>query len=158
MTMNPQSIQSTGRVAGCLLTLILTLATSASAHDPGLSSLRLNVSADHLTANLTFSRSELAPFVSISDRAALERLGSSLIEIESGGSPLPCHIEAIELDDSSNAIHFTLTFPAPRGSLISVRSMLLGRLALGHRQFASLVDADGRVLHEGLLDAQNCEF
>jgi hydrogenase/urease accessory protein HupE len=158
MTMNPQSIQSTGRVAGCLLTLILTLATSASAHDPGLSSLRLNVSADHLTANLTFSRSELAPFVSISDRAALERLGSSLIEIESGGSPLPCHIEAIELDDSSNAIHFTLTFPAPRGSLISVRSMLLGRLALGHRQFASLVDADGRVLHEGLLDAQNCEL
>lgn len=158
MIMNPQSIQSIGRVAGCLLVLILTLATSASAHDPGLSSLRLSVSADNLTAKLTFSRSELTPLASISDRAALEKLGSSLIEIESGGSPLPCHIEAIELDDSSNAIHFILTFPAPRGSLISVRSMLIGRLALGHREFASLIDADGRVLYEGLLDAQNSEF
>jgi hydrogenase/urease accessory protein HupE len=158
MTTHSQRVSRRVCLAGRLLILILTLATSVSAHDPGLSSLRLTASANHLEAKLTFSRSELAPLATSLDRPALEKLGSSLVEIESGGSSLPSHIEAIEINESSNAIHFTLTFPNARGSLLSVRSMLLSRLALGHRQFASLVDADGRVLHEQLLDARNSEF
>ncbi len=153
-----RKLMTISRRASFFLILILPMTSSTFAHDPGISSVRLAASTDRLIANLTFSRSELATLVDVTDRSALERLASTLIEIENGGSLLPSKIETIGIDEPSNAVHFSLTFPAPTANVINIRSTLLDRLALGHREFASLTNAEGRIVHEQLLDARNPGF
>jgi hydrogenase/urease accessory protein HupE len=156
MIIESRGIARAIRLASCAFILLIP-AASALAHDPGISSLRLTASEGQLTVNATFSRPEIATLADITDRSALERLGKGMVEIDRSGSAIPSCVKAIEIDDSSNAVHFTLIFPAVQG-LINVRSVLLDRLAMGHRQFATLTDGGGRILHEQLLDAQNCSF
>ncbi len=160
------------RPAICLLLALMILATaSAFAHDPGLSSARLKLDGEKIVARLTFSRDEIAIIEPMdADRdgtinksefdAALPRLeslarGSFALSLD-GTELSPASVET-SLDESA-AIHFDLSFTAARGSRLIIRSLLIDKLARGHRQFLSLLD-EGEITHaQRMLDASNNSF
>jgi hydrogenase/urease accessory protein HupE len=64
---------------------------------------------------------------------------------------------AVGLDESS-AVHFELEFTLPQGAKLSLRSLLIGKLPRGHRQFLALRDVKGDSLGQRTLDASNNSF
>ncbi|MGE3440984.1 MAG: HupE/UreJ family protein, partial [Blastocatellales bacterium] len=133
-----------------LLVLIILAAATAFAHDPGLSAADLTLDGDKLTARLTFSRDEIAMIAPM--EASLESLAKESFAISVDGKDAAPTAVAVNLGES-NAIHFDLKFVAPEASKIILRSLLIGKLARGHRQLLSLRDADGKVLEQRMLDA-----
>src|SRR5262245_32530160 len=160
----------------CLLLVLLVLAAaSAFAHDPGLSAADLTFDGKKITARLTFARGEISMIASAlanvdadrdgrvtqsefdAVRASLESLAKESFAISFDGKDVAPTAIAVALAES-NAIHFDLQFAAPETSKLVLRSLLIGRLARGHRQFLSLRDADGNVLKRQMLDATNSSF
>ena len=126
-----------------LVVLVLVLAvTPAAAHDPGLSALDLTIAADAVHAHLTFARREIE----------LLPPGDEILAVSVAGVPVASRGVATEVD-ASDATHVRLVFPRPPGDALAVRSTAIGRLTLGHRQYAVIRDERGAVLAERILDA-----
>lgn len=137
-----------------LVFLILAVAT-AFAHDPGLSAAELKFDGNKITARLTFSHAEIA-MIAPTD-AGLESLAKESFTISVDGKDIAPSSVAVTPGES-NAIHFDLQFATPEAPKLVLRSLLIGKLARGHRQFMSLRDADGNVLEQRMLDAANNSF
>jgi len=149
-----------------LLAFWLGSAAPLQAHDPGLSSANLRLEGERLIAHLTFARLDIESLVAIDSngdgrvapeelaaaRARLEELAQRALEVRFNGHIVPARGVSIALDES-NAVHFHLSFSGQRDAHLSLRSVLLTRLARGHRQYLSLRDAAGRTLIERMLDA-----
>jgi hydrogenase/urease accessory protein HupE len=135
-----------------LLVLIILAAATAFAHDPGLSAADLTLDSGRLRARLTFSRDEVAMIAPM--EASLESLAKESFAVIIDGKEVAPEAVTVTLGES-NAIQFDLRFAAPETSKIVLRSLLIGKLARGHRQLLSLRDADGKVLERRMLDATN---
>jgi hypothetical protein len=150
----------------------LTLATaSAFAHDPGLSAVEVKLEGSKAVARLTFARNEIAmisPMDADRDgqithlefdaaRGRLESLAKESFALSAGGMASPPTTVAVSLADG-DAIHFDLEFPPPQGSSLTLRSLLIGKLPRGHRQFLELRDAEGNIQAQRMLDASNDSF
>lgn len=136
----------------CLLLVYLVVAAaSAFAHDPGLSAVELHVEGAALRARLSFSRAEIEP---LARGGALDALGREAIEIRVDGRPLAVERIATTIDAESSAIHFDLAFAPGTGERLELRSRLIERLALGHRQFLTLRGAGAETRGARLLDAR----
>jgi hydrogenase/urease accessory protein HupE len=83
------------------------------------------------------------------DRAGDPRIGT-------GPATAP-EIAGVELDES-DALHVRLSAPYPAGAGAILRVPIIGRLAVGHRQYASARDARGQLVAERVLDASRPLF
>lgn len=154
-----------------LLVLMILAAASAFAHDSGLSAARLKLDGNKIAARLTFARDEIAiiaPMDADRDgritqsefdaaRPWLESLARESFAVSLDGSEFSPAAAAVNLDEG-DAIHFDLEFPPTQGSRLILRSLLIDKLARGHRQFLSLLDAGENTLAQRMLDAASNSF
>jgi hydrogenase/urease accessory protein HupE len=153
------------------LVLMILAAASAFAHDPGLSAVDVRVDGNNAVARLTFARDEIAMIAPMdadrdggitqpefdAARSRLESLAKESFALSVDGKGASPAAVAVSLDDSG-AIHFDLEFPLPQGSGLTLRSLLIDKLARGHRQFLALRDAKGNIQAQRMLDATNSSF
>ena len=155
----------------CVLLLLFT-ATSASAHDPGLSAADLHINNSRLEGELSFALGDIeavSPIdanhdqkISVEEfaaaRARLEQIGRGALMIALDGQPLECQAATAILDMDSNAVRFRLEYRWLSGSLLELDSVLIKSLARGHRQILVLRDEQGRVRGEQMLQASDSRF
>jgi hydrogenase/urease accessory protein HupE len=151
--------------------LMILAAASAFAHDPGLSAVDVRIDGNNAVARLTFARDEIAMIAPMdadrdgritqsefdAARGRLESLAKESFALSVNGKGAAPSAVAAGLDDSG-AIHFDLEFSLPQGSGLALRSLLIGKLARGHRQFLALRDARGDIQAQRMLDASNNSF
>ncbi|MFN0084481.1 MAG: HupE/UreJ family protein [Blastocatellia bacterium] len=152
----------------CLLLVCLVVAAaSVYAHDPGLSAVNLRVEGGALRAQVSFARPDIDSILLVDAnrdgrvsageldavRPRLDALGREAIEILiDGRAVLPTSIATTA--DDSGAIHFQLRFENAAGARLELRSPLLGRLPLGHKQFLTLRGEGDETMGARLLDAR----
>jgi len=156
----------------CLLLVLVILATAtAFAHDPGLSAAEVRLDGNKAVARLTFARDDIervAPMDADRDgrvtqpefevvEGRLESLAKESFALSVDGEEASPSAVAVGLDESG-AVHFELEFTLPQGSKLGLRSLLIGRLPRGHRQFLALRDGKGNSLSQRALDASNNSF
>jgi len=161
-----QSLQFSPRLLLAACCLLFTSFSVVWAHDPGLSAAELHLTDRELIASLTFAGTDIEQLCRIDsdndgnlsaaefDAAmpALEELARNALEVSIDGNTANATYAQVEFDDS-NAFHFHLIFSTIPGSRLTVRSVILARLALGHKQYFSLKDERSKVLAEQMLDA-----
>jgi hydrogenase/urease accessory protein HupE len=87
----------------------------------------------------------------------LESLAKESFALSVDGEEASPSAVAVGLDESG-AVHFELEFTLPQGAKLSLRSLLIGKLPRGHRQFLALRDVKGDSLGQRTLDASNNSF
>ena len=151
--------------------LISLMALEVEAHDPGLSAADVRIEASRVVANLTLARGDVETIVGIDSnhdgeispsefdavRPKLEDLGASALDLRIDGRSASVSSASVRSGES-NAIHFTVSFEREAGSEVSVRSLLVARLARGHRQYVSIADDQGNKLGERILDSSDALF
>jgi hydrogenase/urease accessory protein HupE len=136
--------------------LLLLGTFSSHAHDPGLSSAKLTLQGGLLRAVLTFAPGDIEAISSGEkpDLARLKSLVARSLEIWfDGRASLPIEAKSTLLGNKD--VEFELVFHASSARHLRVRSTLLDRLPFGHRQYFSLISADGVTLAEKLLSGAN---
>ncbi|MDB6063897.1 MAG: hypothetical protein JWR26_105 [Pedosphaera sp.] len=150
----------------------LAFVFNAQAHDPGLSAVALQLGPRELHADLSMALADVRLLVPIleADNAGrvsqptliaampqLQSLAADAFEVEWNGRRVPPTGSKIQADDSS-AIHFRMTFPREAATMLAVRSTLISKLGLGHRQYLALHGGHGELLGEQMLDATRNTF
>ena len=132
---------------------------TASAHDPGLSSVAVKLKGRRLEAVATFARKDIEGLLESPaaqapgpgpERGRLQELARGILAIENAGRRLEPADTKARLDDQGN-VEFRLNFVADANRPLELRSCLLPRLPLGHRQFLSVTDESGETMLERLL-------
>ena len=154
--------------------VILGLALCAQAlyaHDPGLSTATMTVRAERIEVSLGFARKDAESmfsdrltqaridtferFRSIQPR--LEALVSDRIVLYLGEQRIqPVQVIAKQKDD--NNIEILLCYQRTNAVRLRLLSALLETLPFGHREFLSVHAADGSVLGEAMLSANDSSF
>src|SRR5262249_37579211 len=150
------------------LSVLLLLAATARAHDPGLSMAVLEIGDQAMVADLTFSRPDIETLVPIDTnrdgqtspqewaaaRLRMELLARELLEVCVDDRTLVASVGTIQHNDS-NAVEFHLEFPTGTGSQLAVSAPILTKLSPGHRQYLTVRNGDGNAQREALLDARH---
>ena len=119
---------------------------TASAHDPGLSSVAMKLNGSRLEAVATFARKDIEALLESPEaqatepgpeRGRLQELARGILAVENAGRRLEPADTRARFDDASRPL--------------DLRSCLLPRLPLGHRQFLSVTDESGETVLERLL-------
>jgi len=151
--LKPRMMRSRSLIASGLV-LLGTL--SLQAHDPGLSSAKLTLQGVTLRAILTFAPADIEA-ISNGEKpnlALLETLAAQSLEVWWDERPsLPIEAKARLL--ANKDVEFELLFHASPAGRLRVRSALLDRLPFGHRQYFTLIGANGATLAEKLLSSAN---
>src|SRR6185369_2150324 len=136
----------------------LVLAGRAHAHDPGLSGATVTWQGDRLEAVVYFARSDIGSAV-VTDQPAekvsldqLERLLPEVLMVETEGVLLDPTEKSVRFSGPAE-VEFHLTFSTGTNAELHLRSPLIVRLPVGHRQFLVVTDAGGRKLTDRLLTA-----
>jgi len=132
---------------------ILGFPVTASAHDPGLSSLELRVGPGNIAVDLSMAAADAAALVgSDADVARLGFFALQAIDLQIDGRQLEGVVEDIASQEG-NAIRVRLRYVRTPGSRLAARSVVASRLARGHRQLLLIRKDDGSLLAQGMLDA-----
>ncbi len=126
------------------------------AHDPGLSSLEVNITSLRTSAILSMSAADLSVLVSesgIAAERALDELARSAVQISVDGDVLPLTATTVELDDKGASVRLSFARGASREARVTVSSDVPRRLARGHRELVA-VTVDGVSVSERMLDAE----
>ena len=125
-----------------LLTSVLTV--TASAHDPGLSSLEVSLTTSTIVARLSLSPrdAEMA--------GGLDDFARRAIELQIDGQPLTASRATVERAGDATMV-VELTYPRPIGSNLTVRSRVAERLASGHRELVTVLGTSGTVVSERMV-------
>jgi hydrogenase/urease accessory protein HupE len=135
----------------CVAALIVFCPTTARAHDPGLSSLELQIAPRRIIATLSLSSADARLVVSHApDRLAA--FARDAIELRLDGAPLAAEVERTREDRTGARV--VLVFARTPGTRLTIRSAVPARLSLGHRQLVTARGADGQVLAQRMLDAR----
>jgi hydrogenase/urease accessory protein HupE len=146
--------------------VLISMASSARGHDPGLSTALLEIFPDYLEAEATFARADIEGLVPLDTdrdgrvnleeleraRPNLEALARNVFKVSSVDAITNTE-PAFRLDENDN-FHIAGTFRAPGPKLI-VESPLIKRLPRGHRQFVRVLDDQNATLAEALLTAEH---
>jgi hydrogenase/urease accessory protein HupE len=122
---------------------------AAIAHDPGLSSLELRVTARQLVAVLSLAPADAR--AALDSSGDIHRLALDSIVLRMDGVRLIGTIERVSADVNIGT-SVQLAFDRPPGSRLTIGSDVPGRLGTGHRELLSIRGADGRLLAERMLD------
>jgi hydrogenase/urease accessory protein HupE len=148
-------------VLALLLTSVLTV--TASAHDPGLSSLDVSLTASTLVARLSLSPRDaemaaaLEPVGRFADAewagaaVTLDAFARRTIELQIDGQRLSaCRAKVKRAGDATVIVE--LTYARPIGSRLTVRSRVAEQLASGHRELVTVREPSGAVVSERMID------
>jgi hydrogenase/urease accessory protein HupE len=139
--------------------LLASLGLTAHAHDPGLSSLAVKLNGSRLEAVATFARKDIESVLEPvathatepgSNLNSMQEFARGILSVEIAGLRLEPAEMKVRFDDQGN-VEFRLNFLADASGSLELRSGLLPRLPLGHRQFLSVSDESGRTILERLL-------
>jgi hydrogenase/urease accessory protein HupE len=148
------------------LVVILLVALTARAHQPGLSTLFLDLGSNRIVAQLTLAWQELeesAPLDGNGDRtlsndefssarSRLVRVGESSMSLESDGRMLSLRAPVEVKRDDATGLHFKLIFELPATRVLTIHSEILSELQRGHRQIVTIRNSDGSTLGEAVLE------
>jgi len=132
---------------------------TASAHDPGLSSVAVKLKGNRLEVLATFARKDIEALLESPDaqatepgpeRGRLQELARGILDVENAGRRVEPAVTSARFDHQGN-VEFLLNFVADASRPLDLRSCLLPRLPLGHRQFLSVTDESGETVLERLL-------
>lgn len=146
---------------GGLLALVLVGASSALAHDPGLSSANVELARESIAVVLTFNERDVALAAGVPPEwkakskdlppQIRELLGTAVLVQLDGSALAPASSEAKA--DSINNVEFRFVFPrAQAARALSFHSQLLKELPFGHRQVFTIY-VGGRELRRAILSA-----
>ncbi len=145
--------------------LAFLAAASAFAHDPGLSSMNVDLGPREIAVLLTFNERDIASVASIAPETLHDPIGGELpAEVRALAARavvLECNGEALSAappiadHDANNNVEFRYIFPRPLGGELNLRSLLLKDLPFGHRQAFTLRDASGRERSRALLSSRD---
>ena len=150
------------------LLALLAMGPVLLAHDPGLSTATVRLTADKLEAVLVFSVVDAGEIVDLDKNrdgeiskaelaeAAIElqKMAFGALEVKFDDQEVKAADARARFDESDNASVY-LSFPAKSFSKLVVRSKWLAMLQPGHRQFFSLQNPKGEALAERLLSANS---
>ncbi len=136
------------------------------AHQPGLSTLFIDLGSNRLTAQLIVAWAELDGTNALDTnrdrelsaneltaaRPRLRRLGESALTLESDGRMLALTAPPDIQVDETNGLRFLLTFELPPTQVLLVTSEIIQELNPGHSQIVMVHDAAGVKLGETVLD------
>ena len=151
------------------LTLLLSwlcLIPAARAHQPGLSTVQVNLGSNRLTAQLIFAWPELEALVpmdanhdrELSDaefaaaRSTLLKKGEPAIAFESDGRMLSLQAPVEVHREDTNGLRFNFIFEFPATRVLTLNSEILAELPRTHRQIVTVLRADGTSLGEAVLE------
>lgn len=149
-----------------ILLLFACGAFAARAHQPGLSTVFVDLGTNRITAQVFVAWQELdasVPLDSNRDRALsdgelagartrLLKLGESAISIESDGRMLSLKSPVDVQRDDTTGIRFTLTFEFPATRVLTITSEIIAELQRGHSQIVMIRSATGTTLGEAVLE------
>jgi hydrogenase/urease accessory protein HupE len=149
--------------------MVLALCGRLHAHDPGLSTTQIEVRPGEVRAIVGFAPADLRPLLppeahlpagswsgsdSESARRYLGALATKLIELSDDHGEIPWIETSFSLA-SGNSVIFKLTGSRPPVGHLSLRSLVLGRLPPGHRDYISVSLGSGNLLLERLVGAND---
>ena len=149
--------------------LVLALAARLHAHDPGLSTTQIELGQGEIRATVGFAPADLRPLLppsahlpsgnwSESDfepaRSYLSELGPKLIELSDDRGDIPWVENSLTLA-TGNSVIFKLAGSRPPVGHVNLRSLVLGRLPPGHRDYISVSLGSGNLLLEKLVGAND---
>jgi len=154
-----------------VLTFSFLLAFAAFAHDPGLSTLKLQRDGQQIRASLIFAASDINSLVPLDEnedgnisaeelaaaQEVLKKIVGNLLEISLDENPLPL-LETKCTQDTNDNFRFDLTFAPSPGTFLKAVSKWVEVLPPGHRQFVSFQEGNGPAITEDLLDEANNIF
>jgi hydrogenase/urease accessory protein HupE len=140
MTRRFLKLVTTGMLGGIL---VVVLAGSAQAHDPGLSAVEVRVLADRVVAEVSFAPTDLE---------GIQQPASSFLTIYDNESALA--LRAVTRNESDqNSVHFLLEFSSANTTELRISAPVLANLPRGHKQFCSVYDQNNTLLGERMLTA-----
>ena len=145
---------------------VLGAATVARAHQPGLSTVLIDLGSNQLTAQLILAWQELdalTPMDANKDRALsneefeaakpkLLRTAESALELFSDGRMLALKRRPEARIDDATGIRLDLVYEFPPTRVLTITSELIAELPAGHRQILTVRDASKRELHNTVLE------
>ncbi len=151
--------------------LVFACAFQSSAHDPGLSTLKLQHEGEQIRAVLIFSTKDLETVIQLDENSdgtistgelfaaknVLEKMAADFLTVSLDGKPLALLEKTWTQDENAN-FQFDLNFSGSAGSVLKVVSKFIEILPPGHRQFVSFQEGSGPAMTEDLLDAANNIF
>lgn len=131
--------------------------TIVRAHDPGLSTLDIDVRSA-VSASLSIAASDVA-LLAAGEAGAQQKLGElarDAVRLFADGERVPSVIDEVSVEDGTARVRlsFVLAPSRDRSWRLKVTSDLPRRLARGHRELM-VVRVDDRVVSETLLDAES---
>ena len=141
------------------------------AHDPGLSAAVVRVGENRVTVHVTYARRELETLVRIDTdqnqqvsaeeltraKPELRALAGRLLAVSVDDIPVDTHVTRIRVDQS-DGLHIDLVFPWSQDAPLHLRVPLLAQLALGHRHYVTVRNAEGVLRAEHLLHAEQASL
>jgi hydrogenase/urease accessory protein HupE len=156
------------RTAAVLATALLLLFGDLSlrAHQPGLSTLFIEIGSNRLTAQLIVAWAELEAGGALdlnrdrvldageisTARPRLVRLAEAALSLESDGRMLALAAPPDIQVDETNGLSFKITCTLPPTQVLLVTSEIVAELNPGHSQIVMVHDAGGTKLGETVLD------
>jgi hydrogenase/urease accessory protein HupE len=142
------------------------LIPGARAHQPGLSTVFVDLGTNRITLQLILAWQELdeaAPLDNNRDRALsdaeftsakarLLKLGESALSLESDGRMLALTRPVEVQREDATGIRFDLTFDFPSTRVLTVNSEIIAELPRGHSQIVSIRSTNGTTLGEAVLE------
>ena len=155
------------RLAVFLSAMLLSV-FGARAHQPGMSTLAVQVRPEVVMVEITLSRVDaerlypldadkngtVTPAEFDQAQAAMEELGITMVELSADGKLLPPDNPSVHLDES-DAVHVDYQFATGSGSKLRLRSAVLWKLPPGHRQYLTIYDANRMMLGAWLLEQKH---
>jgi hydrogenase/urease accessory protein HupE len=139
------------RAAAVAAALVFLFAAPLEAHDPGLSSLDVQLGDVRIVATLSLSKVDAsAAAESAGGSIDVFALRSTILEID--GVRLNGRVDTRATESDAGA-RLAITFDHATGSRLRIRSTSAASLARGHRQLLTVRGADDRLLLQRMLDS-----
>src|SRR5687768_5277399 len=149
-----------------ILLFLVLLALNARAHQPGLSTLFIDLGTNRIAAQLIVAWQELEESLSLdgnrdrtlSDeefsaaKSRLAKLGESALSAESDGRMLSLKSPVEVHRDDTTGIRFNLSFEFPDTKVLTIHSEILSELQRGHSQIVTVRNTNGALLGEAVLE------
>src|SRR5690349_10407243 len=133
-----------------VLILSFVLVSFARAHDPGLSTLKLQRDGQQIRATLIFAGSDMNVLIPLDEnnngnisaeesaaaQEVLRKLAANLLEVSLDENPLPI-LETKCFYETNDNFRFEMTFASSPGTFLKAVSKWVLSLPPGHRQFVS---------------------
>ena len=155
----------------CLVLLVFGCG-SASAHDPGLSNVNLQLESNRMVAELAYNYVDIEGAVLVDKdldriitkeefeaaKSNLEQLATSALEVSFDGKkiePGEVSVKIAKAEDGRETAFFSLIYPGIPSTELIVKSAIMEKLSRGHREYFKLTNAEGKTIAERLLDINN---